>query len=137
MQKILVYYLRPYYLRMSIGFIIKFVGSIMDLCLPWILAYMIDTIIPVQDKRQIYLWCYKKPNHPAIIRPQQQTRYQNRKLYRQKHHSGFLPEHVKCLRQQYPDCNQQAAICYFPRGPLQYFACCLHQCSPLHFPNFP
>lgn len=56
MQKILSYYLKPYYFRMSIGFIIKFVGSIMDLCLPWILAYMIDTIIPIQDKSKIYLW---------------------------------------------------------------------------------
>ncbi|MEG0710921.1 MAG: ABC transporter ATP-binding protein [Niameybacter sp.] len=56
MQKILTYYLRPYYWRMSEGFIIKFVGSIMDLCLPWILAYMIDTIIPTKDKSQIYLW---------------------------------------------------------------------------------
>ncbi|MFQ9696361.1 MAG: ABC transporter ATP-binding protein, partial [Zhenhengia sp.] len=56
MQKILTYYLKPYYVRMSIGFMIKFVGSIMDLCLPWILAYMIDTIIPIKDKGQIYLW---------------------------------------------------------------------------------
>ena len=56
MQKILTYYLKPYYFRMSVGFIIKFVGSIMDLCLPWILAYMIDTIIPIKDKGQIYLW---------------------------------------------------------------------------------
>lgn len=56
MQKILTYYLKTYYFRMSIGFMIKFVGSIMDLCLPWILAYMIDTIIPIKDKGQIYLW---------------------------------------------------------------------------------
>ena len=56
MKKILTYYLKPYYFRMSIGFIIKFIGSIMDLCLPWILAYMIDTIIPIKDKNQIYLW---------------------------------------------------------------------------------
>ena len=56
MQKILTYYLKPYYFRMSIGFMIKFVCSIMDLCLPWILAYMIDTIIPIKYKGQIYLW---------------------------------------------------------------------------------
>lgn len=31
---------------MTIGFIIKFIGTIMDLCLPWIPAYMIDTVIP-------------------------------------------------------------------------------------------
>lgn len=41
---------------MAMGFVIKFIGTIMDLCLPWILAYMIDTIIPTGDKRGIYLW---------------------------------------------------------------------------------
>lgn len=56
MKKVLTYYLRPYYLRMAGGFVIKFVGTIMDLCLPWILAYMIDTVIPRQEKMQIYLW---------------------------------------------------------------------------------
>lgn len=49
-------YLRPYYGRMLIGFIIKFFGTIMDLCLPWILAYMIDSIIPQRERRRIYLW---------------------------------------------------------------------------------
>lgn len=56
MKKILTYYLKPYYGRMSVGFSIKFIGSIMDLCLPWILAYMIDTVIPVKDQNQIYIW---------------------------------------------------------------------------------
>lgn len=56
MKKVLSVYLRPYYGRMLIGFIIKFTGTIMDLCLPWILAYMIDTIIPQGAKNQIYLW---------------------------------------------------------------------------------
>lgn len=56
MKKILSYYLKPYYSRMSIGFCIKFIGSIMDLCLPWILAYMIDTVIPLKDENQIYIW---------------------------------------------------------------------------------
>ncbi len=56
MKKVLSVYLRPYYGRMLIGFIIKFTGTIMDLCLPWILAYMIDTIIPQGARNQIYLW---------------------------------------------------------------------------------
>lgn len=41
---------------MGIGFVIKFMGSIMDLLLPWILAYMIDTVIPLRDQEGIYLW---------------------------------------------------------------------------------
>ena len=56
MKKIVSYYLKPYYLQMGIGFLIKFIGSIMDLLLPWILAYMIDTVIPLKDKGSIYLW---------------------------------------------------------------------------------
>lgn len=56
MRKVLIYYLKPYYLKMSCGFVIKFIGTIMDLCLPWILAYMIDTVIPLRDQTQIYLW---------------------------------------------------------------------------------
>ncbi len=56
MKKVLSVYLRPYYGRMLIGFIVKFIGTIMDLCLPWILAYMIDTIIPQGTRNLIYLW---------------------------------------------------------------------------------
>lgn len=56
MKKLLTVYLRPYYGRMGIGFVIKFIGTIMDLCLPWILAHMIDVIIPRRDKGQIFLW---------------------------------------------------------------------------------
>jgi ATP-binding cassette subfamily B protein len=55
-KRVLTFYLKPYYLKMAMGFVIKFIGTIMDLCLPWILAYMIDTIIPTGDKRGIYLW---------------------------------------------------------------------------------
>ncbi len=56
MKKIFFYYLKPYYLRMAGGFLIKFVGTIMDLFLPWALAYMIDTVIPAQRKEEILLW---------------------------------------------------------------------------------
>ena len=56
MKKVLVWYLKPYYGRMVIGFMIKFISTIMDLCLPWVLAYMIDTIIPIGEKSRIFLW---------------------------------------------------------------------------------
>lgn len=56
MKKVLLNYLKPYYGRMLVGFFIKFVGTIMDLFLPWILAYMIDTIIPQGKGNQIYIW---------------------------------------------------------------------------------
>lgn len=56
MKKVLFYYLKPYYGQMTFGFFIKFIGTIMDLCLPWILAYMIDTVIPMKEKPHIYVW---------------------------------------------------------------------------------
>lgn len=50
------YYLKPYYMKMGVGFAIKFIGTLMDLCLPWILAYMIDTVIPMNRRDQIFVW---------------------------------------------------------------------------------
>lgn len=49
-------YLRPYYLRMAVGIAIKFLGTIVELMIPWILSHMIDKVIPRQDARQIYFW---------------------------------------------------------------------------------
>ena len=49
-------YLKPYYGKMVIGFIIKFIGTIMDLALPWILAHIIDDIIPLKEINLIFLW---------------------------------------------------------------------------------
>ena len=56
MKKIVSYYLKPYYLRMAVGFLIKFTGTLMDLFLPWTLAYMIDTVIPANQRPEIFLW---------------------------------------------------------------------------------
>ncbi len=56
MKRIILKYLKPYFPRMGIGFLIKFVGTIMDLCIPYILAYIIDTIIPLQNRRMILMW---------------------------------------------------------------------------------
>ena len=60
MKKVLSIYLRPYYGRMLMGFVIKFIGTVMDLCLPWILAYMIDTVIPQVSQETgrngIFIW---------------------------------------------------------------------------------
>jgi len=55
MRKILTY-LKPYLPKMILGLIIKFVGTIMDLLLPWILAYTIDDIVPLQNVRLILIW---------------------------------------------------------------------------------
>ena len=55
-MKILTTYLRPYIKRMSFGLVIKFVGTIMDLFLPWILAYIIDTVIPTKNIQRVLVW---------------------------------------------------------------------------------
>lgn len=49
-------YIRPYSKRVSLGVFIKFVGTLMDLVLPWILAYIIDSVIPLRDYNQIIFW---------------------------------------------------------------------------------
>lgn len=49
-------YLKPYYLKMSFGLVIKFAGTIMDLLIPWILAYTIDHVIPTGSKSGVFLW---------------------------------------------------------------------------------
>ncbi|MGN0664776.1 MAG: ABC transporter ATP-binding protein [Negativibacillus sp.] len=49
-------YLKPYIPRMTLGLVIKFTGTIMDLLLPWILSYMIDTVAPQQNVSLIVKW---------------------------------------------------------------------------------
>ena len=56
MKRIIGFYLHPYYGRMAVGFLIKFLGAIMDLFIPWILAYVIDNVIPAGSLRLIFLW---------------------------------------------------------------------------------
>ena len=46
-------YIRPHLKAMSLGLVIKITGTIMDLFLPWILSYMIDTIVPVKNFNKI------------------------------------------------------------------------------------
>lgn len=56
LKQIVVKYLQPYFGRMGAGFLIKFVGTIMDLCIPYILAYIIDSVIPMENRRLIFVW---------------------------------------------------------------------------------
>lgn len=55
-MKLMIDYVRPYFGKMSIGLFIKFTGTIMDLLLPWILAYIIDNVIPLKNMNRIILW---------------------------------------------------------------------------------
>lgn len=55
-MKYVFQYLRPYVPRMLLGFLIKFIGTIMDLFLPWILAYVIDNVIPLGKIGPVIWW---------------------------------------------------------------------------------
>lgn len=54
-MKTVLKYLKPYSLRMTLGFTIKVLGTFMDLGLPWVLAYIIDDVIPYK-KVSLVLW---------------------------------------------------------------------------------
>ncbi len=55
MKRVLTY-LKPYIARMTFGFIIKVLGTLMDLGLPWILAYILDDVIPLKKVSFILYW---------------------------------------------------------------------------------
>lgn len=52
----LFYYLKPYSARMLVGFMIKVFGTFLDLGLPWVLAYIIDDVIPLKKVSLILIW---------------------------------------------------------------------------------
>ncbi len=56
MKKIIAHYLKPFYGRMAVGTLIKFIGSIMDLIIPTILARIIDRAIPSGSIPMIFYW---------------------------------------------------------------------------------
>ena len=59
-MKKLFHYLKPVAGMMTFGTIIKFIGSIMDLFLPYILAHLLDNVVPESKKsgeiRMIFIW---------------------------------------------------------------------------------
>ena len=55
-MKMILRYLKPFVPRMSLGLTIKFIGSVMDLLLPWMLSRIIDEVVPQKDLGLIALW---------------------------------------------------------------------------------
>ncbi|HKM31975.1 MAG TPA: ABC transporter transmembrane domain-containing protein, partial [Oscillospiraceae bacterium] len=49
-------YLKPHYGMMALGLTIKFIGTIMDLLIPWFLSHIIDDVVPLGDMGRIFLW---------------------------------------------------------------------------------
>jgi ATP-binding cassette subfamily B protein len=56
MKYILLTYLKPLAGRITGGFVIKLLASVSELFLPFVLAYIIDNVIPARDHRAIALW---------------------------------------------------------------------------------
>ncbi len=55
-MKRLLAYLRPYVPRMSLGFLIKVFGTLVELAIPWILSHIIDDLIPLGEISPVVVW---------------------------------------------------------------------------------
>ena len=52
----ILHYVKPYVKRVYGGTSLKFLGTILDLLIPWILAHIIDSVSLQNDKNQVLLW---------------------------------------------------------------------------------
>ena len=49
-------YVKPFIPRMCLGLAIKFVATVMELLLPWMLSHIIDDVVPLGSYRLIFVW---------------------------------------------------------------------------------
>ena len=52
----LIKYLRPFIPRMTLGFMIKVLATLVELAIPWILSHIIDDLIPLAEIKPVVLW---------------------------------------------------------------------------------
>ena len=55
-MKLIFQYIKPYRLRMLVGLMIKIVGTFADLGLPWVLAHILDEVVPLGEIQRVLLW---------------------------------------------------------------------------------
>ncbi len=55
-MKLMVRYLRPYLLQMSAVLSVKFLATLVELFLPYILSHILDNVVPLQRAELIFLW---------------------------------------------------------------------------------
>lgn len=55
-MKLVLRYLKPFYARMFLGLLIKAGGSVMELILPYILAHIIDNVVPQKELKLVFFW---------------------------------------------------------------------------------
>ena len=49
-------YVRPYGKRLAVGVTVKFLGTFVELFLPGLLAYILDTVVPAGDLKKVWLF---------------------------------------------------------------------------------
>ena len=49
-------YILPYKFKITLQMFIKFAGTIFDLLIPWILSYIIDSVVAGGNKKGVYFW---------------------------------------------------------------------------------
>jgi len=54
--RLILRYVKPLAGRIALGMSVKFFGTLMDLLIPYILAYIIDTVTPLGEVRRVLLW---------------------------------------------------------------------------------
>ncbi len=55
-MKTLYKYIKPKLGSIGLGFVVKFVGTIMELFLPWMLSVILDSFVPQNDMHSIIVW---------------------------------------------------------------------------------
>lgn len=55
-MKMLLRYLRPSYRTMCLGFSVKVVATLLELMLPYILSYILDSVVPLHRVAPILIW---------------------------------------------------------------------------------
>ncbi len=55
-MKFLIRYIKPHLPMMSLGLVIKVVGTLMDLVIPYILEHIIDVVVPAGVAKHIIFW---------------------------------------------------------------------------------
>ena len=55
-MKTVLKYIKPYYLRMLFGLIIKICGTVVELFIPFILTHILENVIKTGDIKRIILW---------------------------------------------------------------------------------
>lgn len=55
-MRLMARYLRPFFGGMALGFLIKVLGTLAELSLPYVLSYILDEVVPLASVEKILLW---------------------------------------------------------------------------------